>query len=222
MGPERPDLKMQQQSIDRGRTYTRSFSSSLYANRSWLAGCSVSDAFFCFPCLLFQSPGTETIWTATGMRDLKHFNDKCKKHESCRSHLTNSLKLSLFGRLSIAEQLDEGYRIGIRKHNEEVRKNRHILSRIIDCVKFCGAFELALRGHDESENSDNPGIFRGLVDVVASLDSALKEHLESATVFKGTSKTVQNELLDCMLAVVREKLVRFANLKERRAKFLYK
>ena len=46
-----------------------------------------------------------------------------------------------------------------------------------------------------------------MVDVVASLDSALKEHLESATVFKGTSKTVQNEL-DCMLAVVREKLLR--------------
>src|SRR4029434_7078897 len=199
MGPERPDLKMQQQSIDRGRTYTRSFSSSLYANRSWLAGCSLSNAFFCFPCLLFQSPGTETIWTATGMRDLKHFNDKCKKHESCRSLL---------------------YRIGIRKHNEQVRKNRRILSRIIDCVKFCGAFELALRGHDESKNSDNPGIFRGLMDVVASLDSALKEHLESATVFKGTFKTVQNELLDCMLAVVREKLVRFANLKERRATFL--
>ena len=61
-----------------------------------------------------------------------------------------------------------------------------------------------------------------VVDVVASLDSALKEPLESATVFKGTSKTVQNELLDCMLAVVREKLVRFANLKERRTKFLYK
>ncbi|XP_063747657.1 zinc finger MYM-type protein 1-like [Eleginops maclovinus] len=109
--------------------------------------------------------------------------------------------------LSIAEQLDEGYRIGIRKHNEEVRKNRHILSRIIDCVKFCGAFELALRGHDESENSENPGIFHGLVDVVASLDGVLKEHLESATVFKGTSKTVQNELLDCMLSVVREKII---------------
>ena len=72
-------------------------------------------------------------------------------------------------------------------------------------MKFCGAFELALRGHDER---DNPGIFRGLVDVVASLDSALKEHLESATVFKGPLKTVQNELLDCMLAVVRERLLR--------------
>ncbi|KAJ8375276.1 hypothetical protein SKAU_G00058560 [Synaphobranchus kaupii] len=106
------------------------------------------------------------------------------------------MKLSFFGRLSIAEQLDEGYRIGIRKHNEEVTKNRHILSRIIDCVKFCGAFELALRGHDETEASANPGIFRGLVNFVASLDGVLREHLENATVFKGTSKTVQNELLD--------------------------
>src|SRR4029434_1352861 len=66
-------------------------------------------------------PRREGEWLG---KPCKHFNDTCKKHESCRSHLTNSLKLSLFGRLSIAEQLDEGYRIGIRKHNEEVRKNR--------------------------------------------------------------------------------------------------
>ncbi|KAI7804756.1 hypothetical protein IRJ41_017198 [Triplophysa rosa] len=120
------------------------------------------------------------------------------------------MRLQFFGKLSIAEQLDEGYRIGIRRHNEEVTKNRHILSRIIDCVKFCGAFELALRGHNESESSDNPGIFRGLVDFVASLDGVLKEHLENASVFKGTSKTVQNELLDCMLSVMREHIIQEA------------
>ncbi|KAL1261516.1 hypothetical protein QQF64_006781 [Cirrhinus molitorella] len=96
---------------------------------------------------------------------------------------------------------------GTMKRSE---KNRHILSRIIDCVKFCGAFELALRGHDESQSSDNPGIFRGLVDFVAALDGVLKEHLENATVFKGTSKTVQNELLDCMLSVVREHIIKEA------------
>src|SRR4029434_5498475 len=61
MGPERPYLKMQQQSIDRGRTYTRSFSSSLYANRSWLAGCSVSDAFF-----LFSLPFVPKSWDCNG------------------------------------------------------------------------------------------------------------------------------------------------------------
>ncbi|KAL1261110.1 hypothetical protein QQF64_008937, partial [Cirrhinus molitorella] len=79
-----------------------------------------------------------------------------------------------------------------------------------DCVKFCGAFELALRGHDESQSSDNPGIFHGLVDFVAALDAVLKEHLENVTVFKGTSKTVQNELLDCMLSVVREHIIKEA------------
>ena len=38
----------------------------------------------------------------------------------------------------------------------------------------------------------------------------LKEHLENATVFKGTSKTVQNERLDCMLSVVREHIIKEA------------
>ncbi|XP_074476999.1 zinc finger MYM-type protein 1-like [Sebastes fasciatus] len=125
-------------------------------------------------------------------------------------HIDNSVKLAMLGRVNIAMQLDEGYRLAVKKrhrlavkkHNVEVDKNRHILSKIIDCVKFCGAFELALR--DETDSSDNPGVFKGLVDFVASLDSVLEEHLETASVFKGTSKTVQNELLDCMLSVVRD------------------
>ena len=95
----------------------------------------------------------------------------------------------------------------MRQHNAEVDKNRHILSKIIDCVRFFGAFELALRGHDESEDSDNPGIFRGLVDLVASLNKALEDHLKTATVFKGTSKTIQNELLDCMLSILQDVIV---------------
>ena len=65
----------------------------------------------------------------------------------------------------------------MRKHNEEVDKNRHILSKI---MKFCGAFELALCGQDEI------GIFRGLVDFVSSLHTVLEEHLKTAAVFKGT------------------------------------
>ncbi|GBN39791.1 hypothetical protein AVEN_217721-1 [Araneus ventricosus] len=35
----------------------------------------------------------------------------------------------------------------------------------------------------------------------AELDSSLKDHLTSATVFKGTSKEIENDLLDCMLTV---------------------
>ena len=59
---------------------------------------------------------------------------------------------------------------------------------IINCVHICGSFELALRGHIESDISSNPAIFHGLIDFSAELDVALKTHLESATVFKAHQK----------------------------------
>jgi hypothetical protein len=54
-----------------------------------------------------------------------------------------------------------------------VDKNRHILGRIINCIKFCGTHELPLRGHDGSETSHNRGIFLDLVAELASLDIVL-------------------------------------------------
>lgn len=80
--------------------------------------------------------------------------------------------------------------LGIELHNKKVSNNRYILNVIINCIRFCGAFELALRGYDEKDTSFNPGIFRGLINLSAELDSALKVHLEKATVFKSTSKTI--------------------------------
>ena len=79
-----------------------------------------------------------------------------------------------------------------------------MLSKLIDCMKFCGSFDLAFRGHDETDDSLNPGIFRGLVHLMADLGNVISNHLTSATVFKGTFKTVQNELLDCMFGTYRE------------------
>ncbi|XP_075965760.1 histone-lysine N-methyltransferase SETDB1-B isoform X3 [Anarhichas minor] len=143
-------------------------------------------------------------WALTGVRDMKHLSERVKKHENTRAHMENSVKLAILGKVNIATQLTDGHRIAVRKHNEEVDRNRHILSKAIDCVKFCGAFELALRGHHETDSSDNPGVFRGLVDCVASLDGMLQEHHKTASVFKGTSNTVQTELLDCMLSVMKE------------------
>lgn len=71
--------------------------------------------------------------------------------ESCRN--IDTLKDSGFG----------------SEDNEEVDKNRHILSQIIDCVKISGVVELASCGCDENEHSEDPSVFRGPVD----------EHLQS-------------------------------------------
>ena len=79
----------------------------------------------------------------------------------------------MLGKVEIGQQLDDGYRTGIRLHNEKVDKNHHILGNLIDCVKFCGASELALCGHDELDESSNPGVFKGLVNFVAEIDHVM-------------------------------------------------
>ncbi|CAH1971805.1 unnamed protein product [Acanthoscelides obtectus] len=156
----------------------------------------------------------EKTWTRTGFKDLKHINQKISKHENSARHMICSTELALLGTASIAAQLDSAYRQNIIKHNEQVDKNRYLLKRIINCIKFCGKLELALRGHDESEDSENSGIFRELINFTSELDTILKEHLKSATLFKGTSKTVQNEILDSMLEVCQQEIRQQINAAE--------
>ncbi|XP_035034439.1 zinc finger MYM-type protein 1-like [Hippoglossus stenolepis] len=197
-GPDQPDIAIRRPASERGQKYKRGFSRKWYRRKAWLAGCGQVKAVFCFPCLLLKTAGADTAWTVTGIRDMKHLSEKIKKHGCSRAHLVNTMELAMLGTGSIAEQLDEGHRARVRKHNEEVFKNRHILSKIVDCV-ICGAFELDLRLHGDA---DSP--VRGLEGFVASLDSVLEEHLKKAAVFKGTSKTVQQELLDSMLSVLKD------------------
>lgn len=61
-----------------------------------------------------------------GVRDLKHPSERIKKYECSKVHMNNAVKLAMLGRTSIAAQLDEGHRIAVRKHNEELDMNRHI------------------------------------------------------------------------------------------------
>ena len=204
LGRPVPDLAIDQTGkCSKDRSFRRHFKRDIYNTYSWICGCNIRNKLFCFPCLLF---GSNDSWSKNGVSDLGHIHEYAKKHSASKKHLNNMLDLSALGNVNIAVCLSRAYQESIEKHNAQVEKNRYVLSRIIDCMKFCGAFELALRGHDESEHSDNPGIFLGLVDLISSIDSAVKEHIESSSVFKGTSKTVQNELLECMLEVCRDKI----------------
>ena len=50
----------------------------------------------------------------------------------------------------------------------------------------------------------NPGVFLGLIDFACELDPTLQEHMSSNAAFKGTSKTIQNDLLDSILYVCQD------------------
>ena len=131
---------------------------------------------------------------------------KIKKHTASRLHLLNEVQLASIGVSDIRQSLDSVYRQSINNFNDRVDENRYILRRLIDCVVFCGAFQVALRGHDETTESPNPGIYRGLIDFVSEIDQAMKQHLSGSSVFKGTSKTIQNDILDAIFQVCRDEI----------------
>ena len=124
------------------------------------------------------------------MKDLNHLSQKIEKHKVSNLHLHNMLNLSMLGTVNIDEHIDFGYASFIHRHNEQVDKNRLILSSLISCIRFCGKFELPLRGHDETTQSKNCGEFFDLIDFACNLDPSLRKYMDSNAAFKGTSKTI--------------------------------
>ena len=144
----------------------------MYNLCDWICLCSVRNAFFCYPSLLFSN---DAIWAKNGVTDIKHLKVKISKRASSTTHINMSMSYASLGLVNIRQQLDIAYRKSVHHFNESVSKLRYILNKLIDCVKFCGNFEIALRGHDESHSSNNPGIFLGLIDFVSELDLILKK-----------------------------------------------
>jgi hypothetical protein len=176
LGRPMPELNIHTVEEGRTRNYSRKFNKEIYKKFDWMCGCEIRNKLFCFVCLVMGRE--KSAWTQEGVSDLKHLNERAKKHSNNNEkHVHSILDFSALGKIDIRQQLDSAYRENIRKHNENVDKNRHILNQLINCILFCGAFDLALRGHDETEGSENPGIFRGLVNFVAELDVSMKEHL---------------------------------------------
>lgn len=100
--------------------------------------------------------------------------EKTEKHEKSKRYIENVVSLVLLGSANIKEKLSEADRLSITEHNIDVKKNREILSKIIDCIFFCGNFETYLCGHDENDDPENPGLFRGLINFASKLDPDLK------------------------------------------------
>ncbi|KAM4642041.1 uncharacterized protein O3C94_016410 [Discoglossus pictus] len=202
LGPDRPALNLNQSTIDKNKPYIRRFNRIWYDRKAWICGCATTNALFCFPCLIL---GGDSLWSKRGVTDLKHLSDKVKKHDEGKSHILNCLKLQIMGHSDIPGQTTEDHLEAIRKHNQEVDCNRHILGKIIDCIRFCGTFELALQGCNDFVESTNDGVFLNLVNLMASTDLTMEKQLHSDFI-NGLigSHSVRNELLDCMLKVARD------------------
>jgi hypothetical protein len=65
---------------------------------------------------------------------------------------------------------------------------------------------LAFRGHPESESSLNKCNFKELISFLSKYDPSLKIFLDNKSVFSGTSKTIQNEILESVTAILNKEI----------------
>jgi hypothetical protein len=91
----------------------------------------------------------------------------------------------------------------------DIAKNRFIIKCMAEAILLCGKQCIALRGHrDDSTASlfSNKGNFLALLDYsVKSGNTLLSEHLKTADKnARYTSKTVQNEIIECIGEHIRE------------------
>ncbi|KAL4119236.1 hypothetical protein QTP88_012077 [Uroleucon formosanum] len=131
---------------------------------------------------------------------------KSEKHAISQKHLTNQEKFHLLGKVRIEHAILEGRRLAAVKHNGQVGINRRLIARMIHVVCFLGKQELAFRGHRENNESLNKGNYLELLKLLAQEEQLLKEHLLSSAIFKGTSKMIQNDLIECVTSVLNSKM----------------
>ncbi|XP_022182214.1 zinc finger MYM-type protein 1-like [Myzus persicae] len=141
--------------------------------------------------------------------DLNHLNTAVKKHTESEIHIAAYFKLKTFLSSSTARidiSLDKQRKIDIQLHNEKAAKNREILKRLINAVCFLAKQELPFRGHNENKYSVNRGNYMELLISSQEFDPLLQEHLNTSTIFRGTSVSTQNDLLNSVADVIKHEI----------------
>lgn len=131
------------------------------------------------------------IW----LDDLNNYHNLKHRHETNRSHIESLIASKIYGNVRIDTCLSEAYRKNIEKHNEKIKNNRHVVSRLIDATCYLAKQELPFRRHDEQMTSASRGNYVELINLMEALDLRLSGHLTTATVFPGLSRDIQNDLV---------------------------
>ena len=192
----------------------RSFNPAWYDTYDWLEYSVKLDACFCYPCRLFGSQSSsfssrpESAFTTNGFKDWKHATGKngiLNGHNNCITHKQSVIawkqfQLNAKQGTSISEQLEN-------TRAEVIQKNRHYLKTIIEVLLLCSKQEIALRGHRESSESLNRGNFLEILGVIARHDKIVLDKMTNGPRNACyTSPEIQNELLQIMGGVVRERI----------------
>lgn len=133
--------------------FTASPNGSL-VKRTWLSYSPSMNKVFCTSCKLFGLPKAKKLQLAlNGSNDWKHLKRNLENHAHTTEHLQAEISRGLFS---------NNIRIDLKllhSKNQHILENREVLRSIIKVLIFSARQNIALRGHDESTNSQNQGMY---------------------------------------------------------------
>ena len=107
---------------------------------------------------------------------------------------------------NILDALNEHAKRSKDEYNAKVSKNRGVFKLLINLTCLLSKQELAFRGHDESKGSCNQGNFKEIFHVIINTNEELKSHWEQMGAFTGLSKTIQNDIIDCIAEEIKDSI----------------
>ena len=200
-------------------TNDRSFHQSWYQKnnvpRDWLVYSMKENVMFCFCCWLFpctSCQGYENNWSEVGVSNFKKGLEKISGHENSVSHCTSLAHWKSFEyRLSTGKTIDAHLQEQLDRERE---KTLQILDRIFSVTLFLALQGISFRGHrfESYENLmttfGNSGNYLELLKLIARHDPVMASHLASKkSRSKYTSPQIQNEIIDSIARVIREKII---------------
>lgn len=195
----------------------RHFSSKLYkriltngeeVSRRWLVYSKSTNRAYCFCCKLFRNVSGSKL-ASEGYNNWKNIIERLHNHEASPGHAVNVKNwIECETRLTKGSTVDEAHFRMIMKEKEHWR---NVLKRIISVIKYLAQHNIAFRGSNCKLYERNNGNFLGLVEMLATFDPAMQEHvrrLKSSEIHDHyLGGHIQNELIKLMSQKITEKNV---------------
>ena len=176
-----------------------------------------ASGLYCLACVLFPASGSHQGASRTNLLVKKPYQNwkdgkvDLTAHASVHYHQLSEARLMAF----IVTMENPSQRVDFAINLEEqqlVKRNHAVLTSIVKCLEFCGRQGISLREHRDDSTCDviNKEKFLALVQFrIDSGDTVLKEFLEKQCAKNAThtSKTSQNNLLECMGDYVLSKIL---------------
>jgi hypothetical protein len=192
------------------RASNRHFCSSYYfsqnslneqVKRPWLAYSFRGDYCYCHVCWLFGDAQAQSSTWVSGIRDWQHLSQSIEAHVKSKQHRHC---VGAYATYAEGKSVDSQMRKIVL---EEERKWNHILTQQFGLLRLLTGLGLPVRGHRETVDSNNPGVYLSLLRFMSNSDPTLAQHLAGDSRIKYVSKTIMEEQIKLLAREVHSVLI---------------